>query len=481
MSLSVFTTILAIRLLGDEGYGYVVLISTVTMLWVMLNNGFYTVLVRRIIFICADDISALREMILLGLVYTGLSALIFLFIALTSENELMEKVILGSSSNKTSGELSIAFKYALTLIVARLFVLYSLALFEGVGRFSTAAKIQLTSPVILLLGLLIMPQLLEGGLTVKMYFQIFLASLVCELLVSTTMLLISEWPADTGKTSVSRMVGRLPELIGESIRLQLSNIFSMFVDPLNKLVINHFIGVSQVTSYELVSKIIIAVRGVFSAAFRAFLQLAPDKTLASVQYKKVIIYIFLPSIILHMVVFLLFLYGINSGALGVSHQSVQLMLVMLIPSIAIVLVAPLYSLLIGAGDYKYILVLHARLAVLNSIVSVLLVPLIGIIGAGIGVSVATIYNGFSVYRRFEMKYGKLGGVFNLVKRSDNNAVVVFTIFIITWLALLLIPPEDSYLYFCIASLGVLLLFWRLWREPLTSGVLRKINILGSKL
>lgn len=481
MSLSVFTTIIAIQLLGDEAYGYVVVINTVTVLWLILNNGFYTVLVRRIVYVYVEDTSKIYEFISLGLIYTIISASLLVLVGLLVEEDLLQLLFHGSNRDILKSDLLIAYEYAVLIIVVRLFVLYSLSLFEGVGKFSTAAKIQLLSPLLQFFGLLLMPSLSPGGLTIKILFLIYLASATFELMVTVVLLLIREWPKRTKGFVATEMVRQFLVLVGESVKLQVSNILSMFVDPLNKLLINHFIGVSQVTSYELVVKIVMAVRGVFSATFRAFLQLAPNKGIAANQYKKVLGYIFIPSIILYMIVLLLFVTMVNGKVLNVSTSSIYLMFIVLIPSIVIVLVAPLYSLLIGFGEFKYILILHARLAIINSVFTLALVPLVGIIGAGVGLSIATIYNGYSVFNRFTKKHEGLGSVRSLITYKGSDVWWLTFVFVATSFMLWIFDGGNRFAYFGSAATGLSVLLWRLWKAPLTSMVLQNALQLGHRV
>jgi O-antigen/teichoic acid export membrane protein len=64
-----------------------------------------------------------------------------------------------------------------------------------------------------------------------------------------------------------------------------------------------------------------------------------------------------------------------------------------------IVVAPLYNGLIGKEDMRFIFKTQATLAVTNVAASLLLIPLLGVLGAALGLLLATLYNASAIFKK----------------------------------------------------------------------------------
>jgi len=182
--------------------------------------------------------------------------------------------------------------------------------------------------------------------------------------------------------------------------LQATSLMNMFLEPLNKLLLNNFLGASTVTLYDLAMKLIWGIQSLFSAAMRVFLHMASqDKEMLGTAYGSVVRLICVPVVLLHTVG-VLFLAVIVRYWLRLDEFDVLVFFaVATLSNLGMILVAPLYNFLIGNEDLVFIFKTQARLAIINILASFALVPILGLVGAAFGLLMATAFNTAAIITR----------------------------------------------------------------------------------
>jgi len=225
---------------------------------------------------------------------------------------------------------------------------------------------------------------------------------------------------------------KLKELLRSGGVLQATSLMSLFLEPLNKLLLNHFIGPAAVTTYDLAMKVIWGIQSLFGAAMRVFLHFAhQDGATVGRTYTRVISLIAVPALIMH-----------TFGAIllsWVAHQWVdinasQLMLfyaIATLSNLGMIFVTPLYTSLISRGDLRFIFKSQAILALSNTFISIIAIPFLGLAGAAIGLLAATIYNVSAIYVRHGQLLGQVEGVANMFKGIAARFIVTGALFSIT--------------------------------------------------
>jgi O-antigen/teichoic acid export membrane protein len=217
---------------------------------------------------------------------------------------------------------------------------------------------------------------------------------------------------------------------------------------------------------ELSIKAITSVRGLFTAAFRSFFQLINQIELVGEQYIKTLNYVIIPITIFHSLVAILLSLVVSFGFVDSTNDIIGLYLVLMPASIGISVVSPLYHVLIGVGDTNYILMLHLRLALVSTFFSVVLIPFIGLWGAGIGMTIATLYNAVAVFKRFESRIGFPKSVKILAFRQKLKIGFGFLCGACGAVSMIVATDSPYFLLHTLWMVFLIILGWMLAREPL---------------
>jgi len=316
------------------------------------------------------------------------------------------------------------------LVVVQILAALQAAFIEASGRLDLAMKAQLFGPFVLLIMLCI-SYLLHLSLSVQDYV-VMLCAAACVDLGLLWVVRRMRLRLVILQAGASVNMPKLKELLRSGGVLQATSLMSLFLEPLNKLLLNHFIGPAAVTTYDLAMKVIWGIQSLFGAAMRVFLHFAhQDGATVGRTYTRVISLIAVPALIMH-----------TFGAIllsWVAHQWVdinasQLMLfyaIATLSNLGMIFVTPLYTSLISRGDLRFIFKSQAILALSNTFISIIAIPFLGLAGAAIGLLAATIYNVSAIYVRHGQLLGQVEGVANMFKGIAARFIVTGALFSIT--------------------------------------------------
>lgn len=392
----------------------------------------------------------------------SVSALIWLFIPTIFYNLDLDAVI-GIEVRPIL--LALGILTSIQIIVA----LFS-AIIESSSRLDLAMKSQLLGPVIVSC-ILFSFYLFQIPLSATEYGILLCISAsfdLCSLIIIKYMLVLSPI-----KLSYSqKCIYQIKSLIKSGIKLQAASLMGLFLDPLNKFLLSYFFGAHTVTAYDLAMKFIWGIQTLFSAAMRIFLHLSKESGLVVIKvFSQVLNYVLVPALAAHIIA-AIFLAWMSKEWLEISNAA-QLMIffgVSTISNLCMIYITPLYISLIGRNDMKFILESQLRVAIANLFFSILLIPNFGLIGASVGLCIATIFNIFSINKRhkeiiglsFELKIIFRGRIFSYLSMISMLIIVILM--------------GNSFNFYTLVNLGlILLLAILLLREPIA---IRAFKIIG---
>jgi|JI10StandDraft_1071094.scaffolds.fasta_scaffold51108_5 O-antigen/teichoic acid export membrane protein len=400
---------LSIRLAGAEFYGYLALMLSVTAFYVAFINSVHTIAVTR-----AAEYRSMPEVIadrtrLFSAVWlvTLLSVALLVLLALPLGPAVIRTFVYTGDDAAVVRQLADLQMLVIALAACQLLVAGNVAVIEGLGRFDLAARAQIFGPpatfVLLATGFVT-----NASVDIVDVGRSYLLGTILELAVTTWVRLRMGYRHALLPSTQALVL--IPELLRHGLMLQGASLVNIFFDPFNKFLLNHFVGPASVTAYEIATKIVAGIRGLFGGAFRVFLQLS-DKLGADggEDYLKVMRYGMVPAMLMHGAGCVLMVL-LSRFWLGSEMDELSLFYFLLIPSsIGIIFAAPLYGALIGIRDLAFIFRMHVNLAVLNLLASSLLIPFLGLYGAGVGLTLTTAYNAAAEYRRYISMIGPIPG------------------------------------------------------------------------
>lgn len=413
---------LAIRLAGADSYGYLALMLSVTAFYVALVNSVHTIAVTRAAEYGRTVEAAAGRLRLFSAVWlvTLLSVAVLVLCALPLGAAFIRTLVYPGDDAVVVQQLADLRMLVIALAACQLLVAGNVAVIEGLGRFDLAARAQIFGPPATFM-------LLAAGFVTKTSLDIvdvgwsYLLGVMLELAVTSwTRLRMGYRRALLPSLQAT---GLIPDLLRHGLMLQGASLVNIFFDPFNKFLLNHFVGPASVTAYEIATKIVAGIRGLFGGAFRVFLQLS-DRLSADggEDYLKVLRYGMVPAMLMHGAGCVLMVL-LNRFWLGAELKELSLFYFLLIPSsIGIIFASPLYGALIGIRDLAFIFRMHVNLAVLNLLASSLLIPFLGLYGAGVGLTLTTAYNAAAEYRRYICKIGPILGLRMEVGRLKGRFV-----------------------------------------------------------
>lgn len=269
------------------------------------------------------------------------------------------------------------------------------------------------------------------------------------------------------------MLSLLPTLLKQGLSLQGSRLVNVFVDPLNKYLLNLFVGAASVTVYEVAIKVITGIQGLFGGAFRTFLQLTNEMRINSGQeYLKSLRYGLIPALILHVISGVIIIYLSNFWFMEDTSTLPTMLFLMIPASVVIIFIAPLYFALIGIRDLKFIFHMNLNLAVLNVIGSLLFIPNFGVFGCAIGFTLAILSNAIMEYRRYVLKVGQIPTLGKEMAALAPKLALVTVIGICSLVVQNMFRASTSSIIIQAIILASLMLI--LLKEPLTSRMFGKV-------
>ena len=418
--------LLAVRLVGVESYGHLAALLSVFVLYLSLNTSLYTTLVVRLMSpSLVEDIRGRAETLAATALVTACA--IALLVLTTGLIFWIAPSFLGFNAHQGMG---FAFLMMGVLVAVQILAALQAAVIEASGRLDLAMRAQLFGPFVLLIMLGI-SYLLHLSLTAQDYVTMLCAAASVDLgllwFVRRIRLQLVVLQA-----GASANMARLKELLHSGSVLQATSLMNLFLEPLNKLLLNSFIGPVAVTTYDLAMKVIWGIQGLFGAAMRVFLHLAhQDSETVGRTYARVIFLIAVPALIMHTVGAILLSWVAHRW---VDIDASQLMLfyaIATLSNLGMIFITPLYTSLISRGDLKFVFKSQAILALSNTFISIVAIPFLGLVGAAIGLLTATIYNVSAIYFRHGSQVGRIAGMASTFKSVAVRFIVTGTLFAVT--------------------------------------------------
>ncbi|WP_310446585.1 oligosaccharide flippase family protein [Thiobacillus sp.] len=397
--------LLAIRLLGAEAYGSLATLLAWFVLYLSLNSSIFTMLVVKLMALRQDERER-SDVLLASVLLTSLSVVFILASAALVGMRASGTSGLGAGFGASAPDIPMLMAI---LVSTQIVTAYQSALLESSGRLDLAMKRQMVGPVVVLAALLF--SFLSGeSLTPAGYVGVLCLGAMTDLsLVWLVRRAVMPWTAAmmvTRGTFIS-----LKAILRSGGQLQATSLMNMFIEPLNKLLLNHFLGGAAVSVYDLAMKVVWGIQNLFAAGMRIFLHMGSQEHEAvGSRFSFVIRIIGVPAILLHVI-----------GALFLSvvaHHWLQLDAVVLLvfyavatlSNLGMIFVTPLYVGLIGRGDLGFVFRTQAILAVTNILASFVFIPLLGVAGAAVGLFVATAYNATAILLRARHVLSRLVGL-----------------------------------------------------------------------
>jgi len=402
MVAGIVALLIGINLVGPEEFGYITLLLSFSILILAVNKGMNTILVCQLQESYQHGDQQAVKLLGAGVIYTMFSALLLMFCVFSVGDGLVSSLVYFGADILLEKQI-VTVLYLLTVATfLELFSMLSSSAIEGLGRFDLAAQCNAVYPISLLIG---MCWLLFGAVEAPALTTIAAVYLAASLIRFLTVQYVwfkqagsdALWPVD-----VVSGWGKLKPLFREGIKIQGAGVLTLFIDPLNKILLNFFVGSAAVTYYDLAVRTATSVQNIFSQGFRSFMALPMDKDGRGT----VGLYLKLLGPSLGIASMMYIVAGVSlvlikgMEIVSFSDNVIYLYWVIIPSGLAIVGILPLYHVLIRRGDLNYIFRLTALLAVCNILFSALFIPLLGLIGAGVGIVAATLVNCVSVFKRY---------------------------------------------------------------------------------
>lgn len=462
--------LLAIRLLGVRDYGHVATVLSLFVLYLSLNSSVFTVLVVKLMAPRTTDAGEDRSVMLAAASIFTVVSIALLVIATLLLRELAPRLISIEPGNALDAEIRLVILLMGMLTAIQIVVALHSALIESTGRLDLAMRWQLIGPTVVL-TVLTFSFFARLPITASGYVAALCAGALtdlCLLWFVRRNVLPSLLPS---RPSRNRM-GGLMHLLKSGGVLQATSLMNIFLEPLNRLLLNHFVGAPAVTIYDLAMKVVWGIQYLFSAAMRVFLHLgSQDEEAVGRTFSRVITLVGVPVVILHAI-----------GALFLSWTAHHWMEIDAVPLMAfftiatlsnlgMIYITPLYLSLIGRGDLRFIFRSQAILAITNVGVSLTLIPYIGLIGSAFGLLTATTYNAVAIYVRCKHNSGTLDGLGDALRGVRIRYALTALLFVAA--ILLGIKGGDSFIGMLAVLLGLAAI---MVREPIVGTLLERMGI-----
>jgi O-antigen/teichoic acid export membrane protein len=414
----------AVRLVGVDGYGHLVTVLSIFVIYVSLNTNLYTVLVVRLASQSYADSQSQRSDILgAAILLTALT--IAILVAATCLTYWISPGFI------RFGNISKDSTFLLMGVLGTIQILTALqgALVEAGGRLDLTMKSQLAGPIAILITLSLMA-VLDRSLSQNEYLQLLCGAALVDFCIISIIRRISVhlsmWQRIGPKT-----VPQLKTLFRASGALQTTALMNLFLDPLNRILLGYFSDAASVTTYDLAMKVIWGIQSLFTSAMRVFLHFAGISEIEiNKAYIRVISLIAVPALILHTAG-AIFLYCIAHWWLSIEVRPLILFYALAtVSNLGMIFVTPLYTRLINIQDLTFIVKSQVILALTNSTLSLCAIPFFGLLGAAIGLLIATIYNIPAIYFRYENRVAPINGmktISNLLIARISLAALLFVI------------------------------------------------------
>ena len=470
--LGLANALLAVRLVGVEAYGQMVTVLSVFVIYLSLNTNLYTIVVIKLTSYAGLEQQSERSEILMAATLLTASSLLILGVT-TALIYWQSPDLLRFGGSTNDGLLLLMGALCGVQILAAL----QGALVEASGRLDLTMKAQLIGPAALL-AILTTMVLLNRHITGKEYLEILCVSAVLDLGVIWLIRRLKAGPI-RWRSFGPKTIKQLSVLVSAGSPLQATALMNLFLDPLNRILLGYFNEAASVTIYDLAMKIIWGIQSLFTSAMRVFLHFnGVSESRINQAYLHVISLIVVPTLIIHTVG-AAFLYCVANWWVSIDLQSLLLFYSLATMSnLGMILITPLYIRLINLQDLGFIVKSQTILAFVNTAISILTIPLFGLLGAAIGLLIATLYNVPAIYRRYQRQVAPLNGLTKLL----TSALILRVAVALGLFAATIYAAMFGRLSLLLAVTLGASLFLMIIIEPLTRRIVRSlyVNAMGKR-
>jgi O-antigen/teichoic acid export membrane protein len=454
------SALLAIRLLGPSQYGHVATWLSLFVLYLSLNSSAFTMVVVNLMAIdggaprqqrTAVTAAAARFCIWSLAVLAGVTALLS-----ASVTQLPVAV---TSMPKPFSEV-IQLMGVLTAI--QIFIALQVALIEGAGRLDLATKSQLLGPLVIL-GVLATSFFGESAFGAHAYLILLCGAGAIDLALLWRIRRLLDLPLLPSDPEGGDAGGVL-QLLRSGGLLQAASLLNLFLEPVNKFLLNHFAGSAVVAIYDLAMKVIWGIQHLVGAAMRVFLHIgSQDSAAVSRTFARAVVLLGVPVVAMH-IAGTLFLFFAARYWLAIDGTELIIFFgIATISNLGMIFVTPLYLSLISRQDLVFVFRTQAVLATINVAVSAAAIPLLGVVGAAFGLLAATIFNAMAIYLRCCIDLGVYRGAGEpmLLARRRVALAIALLVATIAWSTYWVSQP--LVIVAILVGLGVIMV-----REPLVA-------------
>lgn len=440
-------SLLAIRLLGVVQYGHVAMWLSLFVLYLSLNSSVLTMLVVKLVGSgSGEQVRDQGMAIAAAVTFCAGSMALLAVTTVLLDVYVIQLPLFG-------GTLPMGFGYAILLMglltAIQIAAALQAAVIEGAGRLDLATKWQLAGPLAVVTALAF-SFLSHNALDAVKYVALLCGGALVDMCLLWAVRSSLSLPLLIPAQPSGRLRGVLQLLRAGGV-LQAASLLTLFLEPANKFLLNHFVGAAAVGIYDLAMKVVWGIQHLFGSAMRIFLHIgSQDRDAVGKVFAKVIILLGVPVVVLH-VMGALFLFWTARHWMAIDASSLMIFFgIAAISNLGMIFVTPLYLSLIGRNDLSFIFRTQAVLAVVNVSVSGALIPFFGLVGSAFGLLAATALNAAAIYvrcridaatfaaesyaisrakRRIAMAVGLLAATIVWGAVGNDNAIALLAIFV----------------------------------------------------
>lgn len=396
------SALLAVRLLGVGPYGHVATWLSLFVLYLSLNSSAFTMLVVRLMATGGEGHLHDRTAATGAATRFCLWSLALLPIVTALLSVSATRLPFAGGIRPEAFNEAILLMGVLTAI--QIVVALQAAVIEAAGRLDLATKWQLVGPLAILAAL---ATSFFGGIAgrVDAYVALLCGAGTIDLALLWRVRRSLGLALPLSGHASGRSDGIL-QLLRSGGLLQATSLLNLFLEPVNKFLLNHFAGAAAVAIYDLAMKVVWGIQHLVGAAMRVFLHIgSQDSGAVGRTFAKAIALLGVPVVAMH-IAGAVFLFWIAHYWLAI--DGTQLMIFFgfaTISNLGMIFVTPLYLSLIGRHDLAFVFRTQAVLAVVNVTVSAATIPLLGLVGAAFGLLAATIFNAVAIYIHCRIEVG----------------------------------------------------------------------------
>lgn len=421
-------SLLAIRLLGVGHYGHVATWLSLFVLYLSLNSSAFTMLVVRLMASASGENGGDRESAIAAAVtFCGGSLVLLATVTTVLSLSAASLPFFGAKLPADFGSVLLLMGLLTAIQIA---VALQAAVIEGAGRLDLATRWQLAGTLVVV-AVLLFGFLSGSELGAVAYVALLCTGALVDMCLLWWVRRTLDLPLFTSVPSSRRLDGVL-QLLRSGGVLQATSLLTMFLEPANKFLLNHFVGAAAVTIYDLAMKVVWGIQNLFGAAMRVFLHIgSQDRNAVGTNFVKVIAMLGVPVVAIH-IAGALFLFWTARYWMMIDPSKLMIFFgIAAISNFGMIFVTPLYLSLIGRRELSFIFRAHVVLAVVNVLVSGLLIPFFGLIGSAFGLLAATSFNVAAIYLRCRGDAGEFGLEKTALHGVKRRVVLVISLFAAT--------------------------------------------------